>query len=99
MTNFQNYLFISFIRCMTPFTYTANAFMAMAVIFTIITKKMYYLFELVFNFQGLNVVYFLIETLYSFTPNIYIVFAMIAFEGLLGGSAYSNTYHQVMIKV
>lgn len=24
---------------------------------------------------------------------------MIGFEGLLGGSAYSNTFHQVMLKV
>ncbi|CAH1733350.1 battenin [Aphis gossypii] len=49
--------------------------------------------------QGLNVVYFLIETLYSFTPNIYIIFAMIGFEGLLGGGAYANSYHNIMKKV
>lgn len=79
--------------------YAAIAFMTMTVIFTTVTKKMYYLLRFVFRFQGVNVVYFLIETLYSFTPSIYIVFAMIAFEGLLGGSAYSNTYHQVMLKV
>lgn len=49
--------------------------------------------------QGLNVVYFLIETLYSFTPNIYIIFALIGYEGLLGGSSYANTYHNIMKKV
>jgi len=49
--------------------------------------------------QGFNVVYFLAETLYSFTPNIYVIFAIITFEGLLGGGAYANTYHKVMKKV
>ncbi|KAL4105266.1 hypothetical protein QTP88_020523 [Uroleucon formosanum] len=49
--------------------------------------------------QGFNVVYFLIETLYSFTPNIYIIFALIGFEGLLGGGAYCKTYHNIMKKV
>ncbi|XP_060846817.1 battenin [Rhopalosiphum padi] len=49
--------------------------------------------------QGFNVVFFLIETLYSFTPNIYIIFAMIGFEGLLGGGAYANSYHNIMKKV
>ncbi|XP_025207270.1 battenin [Melanaphis sacchari] len=49
--------------------------------------------------QGLNVVYFLIETLYSFTPNIYIIFIMIGFEGLFGGGAYANSYHKIMKKV
>lgn len=53
----------------------------------------------IFHFQGLNVVYFLTETLYSFTPNIYIIFAMIGFEGLLGGAAYANSYHNIMQKV
>ncbi|XP_022163943.1 battenin [Myzus persicae] len=49
--------------------------------------------------QGLNVVYFLFETLYSFTPNIYIIFGLIAFEGLLGGGAYAKSYHNIMKKV
>ncbi|VVC45924.1 Major facilitator superfamily domain,Batten's disease protein Cln3, subgroup,Batten's disease protein [Cinara cedri] len=49
--------------------------------------------------QGFNVVFFLAETLYSFTPNIFIIFIMIAYEGLLGGSAYSNTYYSIMKNV
>lgn len=50
-------------------------------------------------FQGFNVVFFLAETLYSFTPNIFIVFAIIVYEGLLGGSAYSNAYYSIMKNV
>jgi len=61
-----------------------------------IINKIKYLFC---YFQGLNVIYFLTETLYSFTPNIYVIFAMIGFEGLLGGGAYANSYHNVMKNV
>ncbi|XP_050438962.1 battenin [Adelges cooleyi] len=49
--------------------------------------------------QGINLIYFLTQTVYSFTPNIFIVFVIIAYEGLLGGSGYVNTYHNIVKKV
>lgn len=52
-----------------------------------------------FSFQGFNVVFFLSETVYLFTPSIYIIFSIIVFEGLLGGGAYANSYHNIMKKV
>jgi battenin len=45
--------------------------------------------------QGLNVVFFTFEAIYSFTPNIWIIFVLIFFEGLLGGGAYVNTFYRM----
>lgn len=47
---------------------------------------MYYLF------QGLNVIYFTMEAIYAFSGSIYVVAAVVFWEGLLGGAAYVNTY-------
>ncbi|XP_050531536.1 battenin [Daktulosphaira vitifoliae] len=49
--------------------------------------------------QAINFIFFLFQSLYSFTPSIYIIFALIAYEGLLGGSGYVNTYHNIAKKV
>ena len=46
-------------------------------------------------FQFVNVVYFLFEVIYTFTPNIWIVFAVVFWEGLLGGGAYVNTFYRM----
>jgi battenin len=45
--------------------------------------------------QGLNVVFFLFEAIYMFTPSIWIIFGLIFFEGLLGGGAYVNTFYRM----
>lgn len=45
--------------------------------------------------QGINVIFFLFEAIYMFTPTIWIIFAMIFFEGLLGGGAYVNTFYRM----
>lgn len=46
-------------------------------------------------FQLVNVVYFLFEIFYFFTPNIWIIFAIVLWEGLLGGGAYVNTFYKI----
>lgn len=45
--------------------------------------------------QGLNVIFFGFEAVYMFTPSIWIIFALIIFEGLLGGGAYVNTFYRM----
>lgn len=49
--------------------------------------------------QGINVILFTVESLYSLSPNIYIVFVAVLWEGLLGGAAYVNTFHKIAVKV
>lgn len=46
-------------------------------------------------FQAINVVYFLSEALWEFTPSVMIIFAAILWEGLLGGGAYVNTFYRM----
>ncbi|XP_063695821.1 battenin-like [Culicoides brevitarsis] len=45
--------------------------------------------------QGINVVLFSLEAVFWFIPSIWIVFAFILWEGLLGGSAYVNTFYRI----
>lgn len=45
-----------------------------------------------FLFQVVNVIIFLTQLFYFYIPSIFIVFALILFEGLLGGAAYVNTF-------
>ncbi|XP_013117722.1 battenin [Stomoxys calcitrans] len=46
-------------------------------------------------FQFINVVYFLTEVIYFYTPSIWITFAIVLWEGLLGGGAYVNTFYRM----
>ncbi|KAI8041638.1 battenin [Drosophila gunungcola] len=46
-------------------------------------------------FQFVNVVYFLTEVIWWYTPSIWIVFAIVLWEGLLGGGAYVNTFYRM----
>lgn len=50
-------------------------------------------------FQFINVAYFLFEVLYFFTPSIWIIFAIVFWEGLLGGGAYVNTFYKMSKEV
>lgn len=43
--------------------------------------------------QLINVIYFFVEVKTYFTPSIWIVFATVLWEGLLGGGAYVNTFY------
>lgn len=45
--------------------------------------------------QFVNVVYFLFEVVFTFSPSIWIVFAVVFWEGLLGGGAYVNTFYRI----
>ncbi|GAB0100351.1 Battenin [Sergentomyia squamirostris] len=45
--------------------------------------------------QFLNVVFFLFEVFYSFSPSIWLIFAIVLWEGLLGGGAYVNTFYRM----
>lgn len=45
--------------------------------------------------QLVNVIYFLFEVFYFFTPSIWIIFAIVLWEGLLGGGAYVNTFYRI----
>lgn len=49
--------------------------------------------------QFVNVLILLFETLYYFMPNIWIVFALVLWEGLLGGGAYVNTFYKMSIEI
>uniref|UniRef100_A0A336K9I5 Battenin n=1 Tax=Culicoides sonorensis TaxID=179676 RepID=A0A336K9I5_CULSO len=49
--------------------------------------------------QGINVVLFSVEAVFLFVPSIWIVFAFIFWEGLLGGGAYVNTFYRVSEEV
>lgn len=46
-------------------------------------------------FQFINVVYFLTEVIWFYTPSIWIVFVIVLWEGLLGGGAYVNTFYRM----
>ncbi|XP_055904116.1 battenin-like [Eupeodes corollae] len=45
--------------------------------------------------QFFNVVYFLTEVIYFYSPTIWIPFAVVLWEGLLGGGAYVNTFYRM----
>lgn len=51
------------------------------------------------SFQFVNVIVLLFETLYYYIPNIWIVFAIVLWEGLLGGGAYVNTFYRMSTEV
>ncbi|XP_043833432.1 battenin isoform X3 [Dromiciops gliroides] len=48
--------------------------------------------------QFLNLGFLMAEVWFSFLPSIYIVFLIILYEGLLGGAAYVNTFHNVAVE-
>lgn len=54
-------------------------------------KKLYLLGFL----QFINLIVCILQSLYMFIPNIWIVFLLILYEGLLGGAAYVNTFMSV----
>ncbi|XP_011142797.1 battenin [Harpegnathos saltator] len=49
--------------------------------------------------QFVNVIILLFETLYYYIPNIWIVFAVVLWEGLLGGGAYVNTFYRMSTEI
>lgn len=48
--------------------------------------------------QCFNLVFLLVDVWLSFLPSIYIVFLIVLYEGLLGGAAYVNTFHNIALE-
>uniref|UniRef100_A0A3Q2KRF9 Battenin n=1 Tax=Equus caballus TaxID=9796 RepID=A0A3Q2KRF9_HORSE len=48
--------------------------------------------------QCLNLAFLLVDVWFSFLPSIYLVFLIILYEGLLGGAAYVNTFHNIALE-
>lgn len=49
--------------------------------------------------QCFNLVFLLVDIWLSFLPSIYLVFLIVLYEGLLGGAAYVNTFHNIALEV
>lgn len=49
--------------------------------------------------QCLNLAFLLADVCLSFLPSIYLIFIIILYEGLLGGAAYVNTFHNIALEV
>jgi hypothetical protein len=58
-----------------------------------------YSYTFCFCFQFLNVIFFTLEVIYLFIPSIWIIFAAVLWEGLLGGAAYVNTFYKMSVEV
>ncbi|XP_004461509.2 battenin isoform X1 [Dasypus novemcinctus] len=48
--------------------------------------------------QCLNLGFLLADVWFSFLPSIYLIFLIILYEGLLGGAAYVNTFHNIALE-
>ncbi|XP_045140841.1 battenin [Echinops telfairi] len=48
--------------------------------------------------QCLNLAFLMADVWFGFLPSIYLVFLIVLYEGLLGGSAYVNTFHNIALK-
>ena len=49
--------------------------------------------------QCVNLAILILQSLFDFIPSVYIVFAIIFWEGLLGGAVYVNTFAEISDKV
>jgi len=57
--------------------------------------KNVYLLQLPAVFQALNATILSFDAALNFIPNIYVIFGIIFFEGLMGGSIYVNTFYLI----
>ncbi|XP_017532572.1 battenin isoform X1 [Manis javanica] len=48
--------------------------------------------------QCLNLAFLLADVWLNFLPSIYLIFLIILYEGLLGGAAYVNTFHNIALE-
>ncbi|XP_027469510.1 battenin isoform X1 [Zalophus californianus] len=48
--------------------------------------------------QCFNLAFLLVDVWLSFLPSIYLIFLIILYEGLLGGAAYVNTFHNIALE-
>ncbi|KMQ87699.1 battenin isoform x2 [Lasius niger] len=49
--------------------------------------------------QFINVIILLFEAIFYYIPNIWIVFGLVMWEGLLGGGAYVNTFFRMSSEI
>ena len=49
--------------------------------------------------QFVNLAFCILQSMYMLIPNIWVVFLLILYEGLLGGAAYVNTFMKVSDEV
>jgi len=49
--------------------------------------------------QFINLIVLILEVRFSFIPSIWIILIIIFYEGLLGGSAYVNTFYKISSEV
>ncbi|KAL6438193.1 hypothetical protein ACFW04_004421 [Cataglyphis niger] len=49
--------------------------------------------------QFINVIILLLEAIFYYIPNIWIVFAIILWEGLIGGATYVNTFYRISTEI
>lgn len=47
----------------------------------------------------MNAVVLLISVYYRFWPNVWVVFVIVLYEGLLGGAVYVNTFYLIRVEV
>ncbi|XP_029462927.1 battenin isoform X2 [Rhinatrema bivittatum] len=71
--------------------YQAGVFISRSSVKCLSIKKIWMLALL----QCVNMVFLLFAVYYMFIPSIYIVMALIVYEGLLGGAAYVNTFNNI----
>lgn len=48
--------------------------------------------------QCVNAVVLLISVYYRFWPNVWVVFVIVLYEGLLGGAVYVNTFYLIRVE-
>ena len=47
----------------------------------------------------LNIVLLLLQIFFKFIPSVWIIFAIVLYEGLVGGAAYVNTFYMITEEV
>lgn len=52
-----------------------------------------------FSFQFINVIILLFEAIFYYIPNIWIVFVLVLWEGLIGGATYVNTFYRISTEI
>lgn len=72
-------------------TYQIGVFISRSSVNVVHIKKIWIMAVL----QGGMLIFFGFEAVIMFTPNIWIIFVLITFEGLLGGGAYVNTFYRM----
>ncbi|KAK2501505.1 hypothetical protein MC885_013289 [Smutsia gigantea] len=60
--------------------------------------QQYRWYQMLYQAGCLNLAFLLADVWLNFLPSIYLVFLIILYEGLLGGAAYVNTFHNIALE-